>query len=112
MKTIFFVTAVAALFLIKKNKAKKNELPKNGEGETIYHSQKLFSYDEIMKMAGGKISAVGLVNVGDETYTAKVNGMNYPVDPTTFQELSEEKRKFLESIKKRFRRKKKKTTTN
>lgn len=59
-------------------------------------------------MAGGKISAVGLVNVGNETYTAKVKGMNYLVDPTTFYKLSEEKRKFLERTKKQFRRKKKK----
>lgn len=103
MKTLFFVTAVAALFLIKKNKTKQNE---------ILHTEKIFSYDEIMKMAGGKISNVVLVNVGNETYTAKVNGMNYPIDPTTFCEMSEEKRKFLESTKKRFRKKKKKTTTN
>lgn len=103
MKTIFFVTAVAALFLIKKNKTKQND---------IIRTQKIFSYDEIMKMAGGKISAVVLINVGNETYTAKVNGMNYPIDPTTFYEMSEEKRKFLESTKKPFRRKKKKTRTN
>lgn len=95
MKTLFFVTAVAALFLIKKNNAKN-------------HTPKLFSFDEIMKMAGGRISAVGLVNVGNETYTAKVKGMNYLVDPTTFYKLSEEKRKFLERTKKQFRRKKKK----